>query len=195
MASDRHRPTGIHALDMPEAEEPLTERQRAYLGIAEEKIGFVPNVLTSYAWHSTKFDAFTRLYNDLMLGDSGLSKLRREMIAVVVSSRNRCTYCLAAHGAAVRELSGDGELADRLVMNYRDATLDQKDRTMLDFAWALTDRPESVGEVERETLRGAGWSDRDIWDIAAVAAFFNMTNRMSSAIDLQPNGEYFGRGA
>ena len=187
------RDDAIHALRMPEAEEPLTDRQRAYLGIAEEKIGFVPNVLTSYAWHSTKFDAFTRMYNDLMLGESGLSKLQREMIAVVVSCRNRCTYCLAAHGAAVRQLSGSDELGDRLVMNYRDAELEPKDRAMLDFAWALADRPESVGEGERAALAEAGWSDRDAWDIAAVASFFSMTNRMSSAIDLQPNREYFSR--
>ena len=183
----------IHALDMPDGEVPLNDKQRAYLGVAEEKIGFVPNVLRSYAWHSAKFDTFTRLYNDLMLGESGLTKLQREMIAVVVSCRNRCTYCLAAHGAAVRELSGDDQLGDRLVMNYRDAELDPRDRAMLDFAWALADRPESVGEEEREALRAAGWSDRDLWDIAAVASFFSMTNRMSSAIDLQPNDEYFAR--
>lgn len=178
---------------MPDEEVPLSEKQRAYLGVAEEKIGFVPNVLRSYAWHATKFDAFTRLYNDLMLGESGLTKLQREMIAVVVSCRNRCTYCLAAHGAAVRELSGDAQLGDRLVMNYRDADLDPRDRAMLDFAWALADRPERVGEVERDALRAAGWSDRDLWDIASVASFFSMTNRMSSAIDLQPNDEYFRR--
>ena len=182
-----------HALDMPAEEEPLTDRQRAYLGIAEERIGFVPNVLRSYAWHSTKFDAFTRLYNELMLGESGLTKLQREMIAVTVSCHNRCTYCLAAHGAAVRALSGDDRLGDRLVMNYRDAELDPRDRAMLDFAWALAERPESVGEGERAALRDAGWGDRDIWDIAAVASFFAMTNRMSSAIDLRPNDEYHAR--
>ena len=183
----------IHALDMPEAEEALSERQRAYLGVVEERVGFVPNVLTSYAWHATKFDAFTRLYNDLMLGGSGLTKLQREMIAVTVSCANRCTYCLAAHGAAVRELSGDARLGDQLVMNYRTADLTPKDRAMLDFAWALSERPETIGEADREALRAAGWSDREVWDIASVAAFFNMTNRMSSAIDLRPNGEYFER--
>ena len=185
----------IHALDMPDAEETLTERQRAYLGIAREKIGFVPNVLASYAWHSTKFDAFTRMYNDLMLGGSGLTKLQREMIAVAVSCCNRCYYCLAAHGAAVRDLSGDDALADQLVMNYRAAALDPKDRAMLDAAWSLTERPQGAGERERDALRAAGWSDRDQWDIFAVAAFFNMTNRMSAATDLRPNGEYHRREA
>ena len=181
------------ALDMPHEEEPLTDRQRAYLGIAEERIGFVPNVLRAYAWHSTKFDAFTRMYNDLMLGDSPLSKLQREMIAVVVSSANRCYYCLAAHGAAVRELSGDAILADRLGMNYRAADLEPRERAMLDFAWALTERPRSIDEPDRNALRAAGWSDREVWDIAAVAAFFNMTNRMSVATDLRPNDEYHRR--
>jgi len=92
----------IVALDMPKSEEPLTERQEKYLNVAEEKLGFVPNVLQAYAWHATKFAAFTEMYNDLMLGDSGLTKLEREMIAVAVSSANHCYYCLTAHGAAVR---------------------------------------------------------------------------------------------
>ena len=91
----------IVALDMPAEEEALTERQKKYLDICVEKLGFVPNVLQAYAWHSTKFDGFTNLYNDLMLGESGLSKLEREMIAVVVSSANHCYYCLTAHGEAL----------------------------------------------------------------------------------------------
>ena len=95
----------IVALDMPEQEEALTERQQKYLDMcATRKLGFVPNVLQAYAFHSTKFEGFTALYNDLMLGESGLSKLEREMIAVVVSSANHCYYCLTAHGAAVRQL-------------------------------------------------------------------------------------------
>ena len=97
----------IVALEMPETEVPLNDGQQRYLDICVEKLGFVPNVLQAYAWHSEKFDGFTRMYNDLMLGESGLSKLEREMIAVVVSSANSCYYCLTAHGAAVRQLSGD----------------------------------------------------------------------------------------
>lgn len=180
----------IVALDMPESEVPLTERQAKYLSVAKEKLGFVPNVLQAYAWHSTKFAAFTEMYNDLMLGDSILSKLEREMIAVVVSSANHCYYCLTAHGAAVRQLSGKPELGEQLVMNYRTAELTKKQRAMLDFAWLLTTQPEIIDEEHRETLRKAGWEDRAIWDIAAVAAFFNMSNRMSAATDKQPNDEY-----
>lgn len=180
----------IVALDMPAEEEALTERQKKYLDICVEKLGFVPNVLQAYAWHSTKFDGFTNLYNDLMLGESGLSKLEREMIAVVVSSANHCYYCLTAHGAAVRQLSGDPKLGEQLVMNYRTADLDQKQRSMLDFSWKLTTKPIEIDEPDRQAMRDAGWSDRDIWDISAVAAFFNMSNRMSAATDKQPNDEY-----
>ena len=180
----------IVALDMPDCEEPLNDSQNKYLEVCEEKLGFVPNVLKAYAWHSTKFDCFTRLYNDLMLGPSGLSKLEREMIAVVVSSANHCYYCLTAHGAAVRKLSGDAKLGEQMVMNYRTADLTPKLRSALDFAYDLTLSPEIIDEPDRQKLRDAGWSDRDIWDISAVIAFFNMSNRMSAATDKQPNDEY-----
>ena len=183
----------IHALNMPKAEKPLSDKQQAYLGIAEEKIGFVPNVLAAYAWHADKFDGFTRMYNDLMLGESPLTKLQREMIAVVVSSANRCHYCLTAHGAAVRELSGDPKLSEQLVQNYRSARLEPRDRAMLDFAWKMTLEPDAIEESDRDGLRDAGFDDRAIWDIAAVAAFFNMSNRMSTATDLRPNDQYHGQ--
>ncbi len=186
----REKTTRIVALDLPKEEMPLDERQKKYLAVCDEKIGFVPNVLKSYAWHSAKFAAFTAMYNDLMMGDSGLSKLEREMIAVTVSSANHCHYCLVAHGAAVRELSGDPALGEQLVTNYRTAPLDARQRAMLDFAWKLTKQPEAVDEPDREALRAAGWSDRDIWDIASVAAFFNMSNRLSAATDMRPNDEY-----
>ncbi len=125
-----------------------------------------------------------------MLGDSGLSKLEREMIAVAVSSVNRCFYCLVAHGAAVRELSGRPELGEALVINYRVADLTPRERAMLDFAVLMTENSYRIEEPDRQKLRDAGFDDRDIWDIAAVASFFNMTNRMSSAIAMEPNPEY-----
>lgn len=186
----REKNTRIVALDLPTEEMPLDERQKKYLAVCDEKIGFVPNVLKAYAWHSTKFAAFTAMYNDLMMGDSGLTKLEREMIAVTVSSANHCHYCLVAHGAAVRQLSGDPALGEQLVSNYRTAPLDARQRAMLDFSWKLTKQPEAVDEADREALRTAGWSDRDIWDIASVAAFFNMSNRVSAATDMRPNDEY-----
>ena len=130
----------------------------------------------------------------LMLGDSGLSKLEREMIAVAVSSVNRCYYCLVAHGAAVRALSGDPALGELMVMNYRAARLSKRQRAMLDFATKLTAEPWSIEESDREALRKAGFSERDIWDIAAVAGFYNMTNRVASAIDMRPNSQYHAMG-
>jgi uncharacterized peroxidase-related enzyme len=180
----------IVALELPETEVALDERQQKYLDVCNEKLGFIPNVLAAYAWHGEKFAGFTGMYNELMLGESGLTKLEREMIAVTVSSANHCYYCLTAHGAAVRQLSGDPTFGEQLVMNYRAAELEPKQRAMLDFAWKLTKQPETIDEPDREALRKAGWSDRDIWDIAATASFFNMSNRMSAATDMRPNDEY-----
>ena len=128
------------------------------------------------------------------LGPSGLSKLEREMIAVAVSSVNRCYYCLVAHGAAVRALSGDPVLGEQMAMNYRAARLPKRQRAMLDFAVKLTEAPWTVEEEDREGLRKAGFTDRDIWDIAAVAGFFNMSNRVASATDMRPNAVYHGQG-
>lgn len=180
---------GPTALTLPSTE-PLGEKTQAYFELCREKLGLIPNVLLAYSFDETKLRAFTDMYNDLMLADCGLSKLEREMIAVAVSAVNRCFYCLTAHGAAVRELSGDPVLGEMMVMNYRAADLDTRQRAMLDFAVKLTERPADMEESDRQGLRDAGFSDRDIWDIASVAAFFNMTNRVASATDMRPNDEY-----
>ena len=177
------------ALNLPPVD-PLPERTQKFFDVCREKLGLVPNVLTAYAFDTVKLDAFTAMYNDLMLGDSGLSKLEREMIAVTVSAVNRCYYCLVAHGQAVRALSGDPELGEMLVMNYRTAPLDARQRAMLDFAVLMTENSAKIEEADRQHLRNNGFSDRDIWDIAAVAGFFNMSNRMASATDMRPNRAY-----
>ena len=182
----------VTALDIPR-ESPMSQATTKYFRICEEKLGLVPNVLRAYAFDDTKLRAFTDLYNDLMLGDSNLTKLEREMIAVVVSSVNRCFYCLVAHGAAVRELSGDPALGEMMVMNYRAADLDERTKAMLDFAVKLTEAPEKIEEADRQALRDVGLSDRDIWDVASVAGFFNMSNRVAAASDMRPNDEYHGR--
>jgi uncharacterized peroxidase-related enzyme len=178
----------ITALDLPSV--PLSADMQAYFDKCREKLGFVPNVLKAYAFDMAKLEAFVAIYNDLMLGASSLSKLEREMIAVAVSSVNRCYYCLVAHGAAVRTLSGDPVLGELMVMNYRAARLSARQRAMLDFAVKLTTEPWTVEEADREKLRRAGFGDRDIWDIAAVAGFFNMSNRVASATDMRPNKVY-----
>ena len=180
--------TEVTALDLPAA--PLTPQMAAYFHKCEEKLGFVPNVLKAYVFDMPKLEAFVAMYNDLMLAPSGLSKLEREMVAVAVSAHNRCYYCLVAHGAAVRQLSGDPPLGELMAMNYRAARLSKRERAMLDFAVKLTAEPWLIGEEDREGLRRTGFSDRDIWDIAAVAGFFNMSNRVASATDMRPNSMY-----
>ncbi|MFP4327338.1 MAG: peroxidase-related enzyme [Paracoccaceae bacterium] len=184
--TDETRPT---ALDLPMADQ-LPEQTRKYFDLCQDKLGMIPNVLRAYAFDVAKLDAFTAMYNDLMLGESGLSKLDREMIAVVVSSINKCFYCLTAHGAAVRELSGDPVLGEMMVMNWRVADLEPRQRAMLAFAEKITRASAEIEEFDREALRSVGFSDRDIWDITSVAAFFNMTNRVASATDMRPNAEY-----
>lgn len=186
MTKDMKRPT---ALDLPMVD-PLPEATQKYFDICADKLGLIPNVLQAYAFDIDKLNAFAALYNDLMLGDSGITKLEREMIAVVVSSINKCFYCLVAHGAAVRELSGDPVLGEMMVMNYRAADLDTRQKSMLDFSAKLTESSDKIEEADRQILRDAGFSDRDIWDIGAVAGFFNMTNRVASASDMRPNTEY-----
>jgi uncharacterized peroxidase-related enzyme len=184
--NDQDQPT---ALDLPMVD-PLPEPTQKYFDVCQDKLGMIPNVLKAYAFDIDKLNAFTAMYNDLMLGQSGLSKLEREMIAVVVSSINRCWYCQVAHGAAVRELSGTPELGEAMVMNWRAANLDARQTAMLAFAEKITKASAEITEADRQALRDAGFSDRDIWDIANVAGFFNMTNRVASATGMQPNADY-----
>jgi uncharacterized peroxidase-related enzyme len=183
------RPT---ALDLAPVD-PLPSGTQRYFDVCQEKLGLVPNVLWAHAFDIAKLDAFTALYNDLMLAPSGLSKLEREMIAVTVSSINRCYYCQVAHGAAVRELSGDPILGEQLVMNWRVAEVTPRQRAILEFAANMTEGSHRIGEEDRAALRAEGLSDRDIWDVASVAGFFNMTNRIASATDMRPNDEYHAR--
>lgn len=187
----RAQPRALTALHLPlPPRRALPPNLRRYFRLCEEKIGFLPNVLAAYSFDAVKLQAFIDMYNDLMLGESRLSKLEREMIAVVVSAANRCYYCLVAHGQAVRELSGDPLLGELLVMNHRVARLPVRQRAMLDFAHRLTVAPAECGAADRRRLARAGFSARDIWDIAAVTGFFNMSNRLATATDMMPNAEY-----
>ncbi len=188
-----HDPAATMPIALRLTQDALSPAMAAYFAKCEEKLGFVPNVLRAYAHKNAKLEAFTAFYNDLMLAPSGLSKLEREMIAVVVSAENRCLYCLVAHGAAVRQLSEDPVLGEMLVMNYRAAKLDARQRAMLDFSVKMTRASHEINDADRQGLRDAGFEESDIWDIAAVAGFFNMSNRMASATDMRPNGEYHGQ--
>lgn len=185
------QPDHITALNLPPLDRDTLEPGMAkYFSVCEDKLGIIPNVLQAYAFNPAKLGAFVDFYNEAMLGESRLSKLEREMIAVVVSAVNRCYYCLTAHGAAVRQLSGDPELGEMLVMNYRVAPLSERHRAMLDFAVKLTERLSEITEADRERLRQVGFEEADIWDIAAVTGLFNLTNRVASAVDMMPNREY-----
>ncbi|MEC7815401.1 MAG: peroxidase-related enzyme [Pseudomonadota bacterium] len=187
--------THVVALDLPIPEiKDLPEDTQKYFQICLDKLGMIPNVLTAYSQNLKQLEGFTRLYNELMLGEGELSKLEREMVAVVVSSENKCYYCLVAHGAAVRVLSGDPQLGEHLVMNYRSARLDRRQRAMLDFASHLTRSPTTTAEEHIQALRDAGLSDRAIWDLSNLIGFYNMTNRVAIASDMQPNIDYHSQG-
>ena len=166
------------------------DQVKNYLEIVQEKLGFIPNVLAAFAKFPKQFEGFTKLYNALMLGESGLTKLEREMIAVTVSSENHCFYCLVAHGSAVRELSNDPQLGERIAANFKSAELPKKQEELLNFTKKLTKDPSEIGENDRKKLRDVGYTDRDIWDISAIVGLFNMTNRLASATDMEPNNNY-----
>lgn len=184
----------IMALDIPlPSREELPEDLQKYFAVCDKKLGMIPNVLAAYSHDAEQLRTFSRFYNALMFGESGLSSLEREMIAVVVSSQNHCFYCLTAHGAAVRQYSGDPALGELMVMNYRAAELSPRHRAMLDFAAKLTNHVDEIDEPDRQALRDVGFSEKDIWDIANVAAFYNMTNRVAAAVDMQPNKAYHGQ--
>jgi uncharacterized peroxidase-related enzyme len=179
----------LMALD-PGPQDRLEPEVLDYFRKCEEKLDFVPNVFRAYAFSNAKLKAFIDMADDLMLGDSGLSKAEREMIAVAVSAINHCHYCLTSHGAALRQRSEAPELGEVIGQNYRAADLDARQRAMLDFAAKLTEEPDKIVEADRQVLRKAGFTDRDIWDIAAVAGFYNMSNRIAAAADIRPNREY-----
>ncbi|MGD9362540.1 MAG: peroxidase-related enzyme [Desulfobacterales bacterium] len=185
------QPDHIVKVSLPD-QDTLSEDILEYFNKCEEKLGLIPNVLRAYSVNPEKFRNFCAFYNHLMLDEetTDISKLEREMIAVCVSSANRCYYCLVAHGHAVRQLSGDPELGEMLVMNYRVAELNQRHRAMLDFVWKLTLTPHDMSEDDRQKLCDAGFSEQDIFDICDVAGFFNYTNRMAHGLEMMPNREY-----
>ena len=183
------QPDHVSIYDLPDPSD-LDDDMKSYFAVCEEKLGMVPNVLRTFSKNQDKLRAFAQYYNTLMLAESKLTKLEREMVAVVVSSANRCFYCLVAHGQAVRALSGDPELGEMLVMNYRVAKLEKRQRAMLDFAWKLSTTPWDVDEPDREALRNAGLGEDEIFDLSDVIGFFNMSNRFAIASDMMPNAEY-----
>ena len=180
----------IWDLDIEPKLELLDEEMKRYIEVCKEKLGMVPNVILANASDLDRLKNFVNFYNRLMLKDGHLSKLEREMIAVVVSSCNKCFYCLIAHGAAVRQLSKNPILGDELVINYRAANLNERQKLMLDFAAKLTEEPSKVDSLDRNILRKAKFSDEEILEIIEVTSFFNMSNRIAIGTDMRPNTEY-----
>jgi uncharacterized peroxidase-related enzyme len=155
-----------------------------------EKLGFVPNVLRLWALRPSHLLRWNDHYEELMKGESGLTKAEREMIAVVVSVANRCTYCIAAHSAALRKLTKDAVLADAVATDHRTAPIPDRARAMLDYALKLTLHPTEMREQDVIALRESGWTDEDVMDVAEVTGMFNLTNRMASGLGWAPNPEY-----
>jgi uncharacterized peroxidase-related enzyme len=183
------QPKHISKLGVPDPQR-LDKDLQAIWQKCVEKLGFVPNVYSAYSLKPQRLRNFIAMYNEIMLSESGLSKLEREMIAVVVSSANRCYYCLVAHGAAVRMLSGDPELGEMMALNYRVAVLDPRQRVMLDYAWKMTTTPWLIEDADRAKLSEVGLSQADMFDLNETVAFFNLSNRMASGTDMMPNAEY-----
>jgi uncharacterized peroxidase-related enzyme len=176
-------------LRVPPEEDAPTE-VKALFEKANEKLGFLPNVLRVYALRPRHLELWNTFYDELMRGESTLTKVQREMIAVVVSTVNRCHYCMVSHSAFLRKLTGDPLLVEQLRTNYAYADLEPGERAMLDFAVKLTERSSSCTEADVQVLREAGWSDEDVMDIAEVAAMFNFTNRLASGLGWVPNDEF-----
>ncbi len=178
--------------ETPEAE--LPEDIATIYRANREKVGFVPNVFRAYSRRPEHFRAFMHYHDVLMRGKSGLSRAEREAIVVAVSSENRCQYCMTAHGAALRILGKDAELAEQIANNWRTADLTPRWRAMLAFASRVNEPGFAASDEEIEALHGAGFSDDDVWDIAAIAAFFGLSNRMAGLMDMRPNAEFYTMG-
>ena len=190
MASTEQRLSWLHV----PAEEDVPDEAKELWATPLERLGFVPNVMRTFSLRPDHLVRWWSYYDELLRGESGLTKVQREMIAVVVSAANRCHYCLVSHGAALRKLTDDAALADTLATGYKYAELEPAERAMLDFAVKLTVASSECTEDDVERLREAGWSDEDVFDIAQVAAMFNLTNRLASGLGWRPNPEYFSLG-
>ncbi len=173
----------------PEAMDPAV---REMAEAARGQLGFVPNIFRVFAWRPERLRLWRAHYDHLMRGPGGLSFAEREMIACVVSAENRCLYCTTSHGYQLRALLGDPVLAERILLDYRRADLDERTRAMLDYALKITRTPEECDAADIERLRALGFSQADVWDIVEIASMFNMTNRFADAGGWIPNPDYHG---
>jgi len=169
----------------------LPEDIRTRLLAVQEKSGFVPNVFLTLAYRPDEFRAFFAYHDALMDKDGGLTKAEREMIVVATSSANQCQYCVIAHGAILRIRAKNPLIADQIAANYRKADITPRQRAMLDFAMKVAIEAHKVSEADFAALGGHGFGNDDIWDIAAIAAFFALSNRMANVTGMRPNDEFY----
>jgi len=172
----------------------LPDDVRSRILAVQEKSGFVPNVFLALARRPDEFRAFFAYHDALMEKEGGLTKAEREMIVVATSGANQCEYCVVAHGAILRIRAKNPRLADQVAINYRKAEITGKQRAMLDFALKVALDSARIDEADYAELAAHGFSDEDAWDIAAIAAFFAMSNRIASAFSLRPNDEFYLQG-
>lgn len=171
--------------------EDLPDDMRARMLEVQEKAGFIPNVFVTLAHRPDEFRAFFAYHDAVMLRDSGLTKAEREMIVVATSGANDCPYCIVAHGAILRVYAKNPYIADQLATNYRKADISDRQKAMLEFALKVALRSSELVEQDYAKLRAHGFSDEDIWDIGAIAAFFALSNRMADLISMRPNDEFY----
>ena len=171
--------------------EDLPEDIRTRIQDVQEKSGFIPNVFLALAHRPAEWRAFFAYHDALMEKDSGLSKAEREMIVVATSNANGCQYCVVAHGAIVRIRAKNPLVADQVAINYRKADITPRQKAMLDFAMKVALDSAAIGDADYEALHGHGFTDEDIWDIGAVAAFFGLSNRMANMTGMRPNDEFY----
>jgi uncharacterized peroxidase-related enzyme len=169
----------------------LPEDMRARILEVQDKAGFVPNVFLVLAHRPDEFRAFFAYHDALMLKEGGLSKAEREMIVVATSGAANCQYCVVAHGAILRIYEKNPLIADQVAINHRKADLTPRRRAMLDFALKVSLRSAEVDESDYARLREHGFTDEDAWDIAAIAAFFAMSNRLANMSGMRPNDEFY----
>lgn len=169
----------------------LPQDMRERILAVQEKSGFVPNVFLALAWRPDEFRAFFAYNDALMEKDSGLTKAEREMIVVATSAANQCHYCIVSHGAILRIRAKNPQIADQIASNYRKADITMRQKAMLDFAVKVAVDSQSTSTQDFKVLHEHGFSDDDVWDIAAIAAFFALSNRMASVSEMRPNDEFY----
>lgn len=174
--------------------EDLPDDIRERIVAVQEKAGFIPNVFLTLARRPDEFRAFFAYHDALMEKPGNLTKAEREMIVVATSNANQCQYCVIAHGAILRVRAKDPLIADQVAINYRKANLSARQKAMLDFAMKVSQQSYAVGEADFATLRDHGFDDEDIWDIAAISAFFGLSNRLANVTGMRPNAEFYALG-